>query len=120
MNSGLPTGLLLAAVLITLELVRRLPVLASFRRLGHGGRRAGRLLRARCSDATKERASGLLARRLFGASCRAGGLLLLAASPVLLLVMADHLMHWGVAQALGELQQLCAFYKLLGTYPIAA
>ena len=25
-----------------------------------------------------------------------------------------------VAQALGELQQLCAFYKLLGTYPIAA
>ncbi|MFT4197959.1 MAG: hypothetical protein QM601_08625 [Pseudoxanthomonas sp.] len=107
--------LLLVAMLLTLELVRRLPLLRSFAVLGRGGRRAGRLLRSRASDYSKERASGLLARHLLHASGRAGGLLLLAVSPLLLLLLADHWAGWGVLHALGDVRtRVVVFVVLLG------
>ena len=79
--------LLFAALVSVLELARRLPLIASFREMQACSARTVRLLRTRGSDHCKERAMRMLSARMFIRSLRAGGLLLVVASPLLFVLL---------------------------------
>lgn len=85
----------LLAVLLGAELLRRLPVLATFRRLAAISARTGTVLRRRgVSDYSKERALQILSRRMFFTSLLACALLCLVLAPIALALALD---HWGIA-----------------------
>ncbi len=79
--------LLLLASIALIELARRLPVFQAVGAMSACSAHAMRLLRRRgASDWSKQRAMRILSRRLFLRSAYAGGVLLLVASPLLLLL----------------------------------
>lgn len=110
---------LLIAILAALELFRRLPLVASFRDLAYWGARSTALLRRRgVSEWAKERAMGLLSRRLFAKSVRAGLLLALVAAPIGAMLMLDTLVDLGVRAALFDWQKRLWIVMICLTYAI--
>lgn len=92
--------ILFLAIVAALEIARRSTLLGCFARLGEYGRRALRLLpRRRVSDWSKERASGILARRLGAQSLRAAALIVLVAAPLVLVLALDPLLGLGTRAA---------------------
>ena len=80
--------LFFAAIVCALELARRVPLIPAFAAMSGCGNQALRLIRRRgVSDFSKERAMRILSARLFAKSARAGALLLLVASPLLLVLL---------------------------------
>ncbi|MBQ1500237.1 MAG: hypothetical protein IIZ38_18165 [Sphingomonas sp.] len=78
------------AIVAVLELARALPLVAAFRELAACGRHAMRLMARRgVSDWGKERALRILSGRMFARTMRAGGLLLAAAAPLLVVLALD-------------------------------
>jgi hypothetical protein len=93
-------SLLLLAIVAALEIARRSTLLQCFARLGEYGQRALRLLaRKRVSDWSKERASGILARRLGAQSLHAAALIMLVAAPLVLVLALDPLLGLGTRAA---------------------
>jgi hypothetical protein len=80
---------LLVSVPLTIELFRRLRLAAAVLRLARVAQRAIRLLRRRASDHWKEKALLAIAGRMLLAALVAGGLLALAALPMLAAVLLD-------------------------------
>ncbi len=110
---------LLLAILVALELFRRLPVLASFRALAFWGRRSAALLPRRdVSEWAKERAMQLLSRRLFLASARAGLLLALVALPIGAMLVLDQFVDLGVRAALFDWRKRLGIVMICLTYAI--
>lgn len=78
------------AIVAVLELARALPLIPAFQELAACGQHAMRLLARRgVSEWGKERALRILSGRMFARSMRAGGLLLAAASPLLVVLVLD-------------------------------
>ncbi|MBC9032968.1 hypothetical protein IAG41_11235 [Sphingomonas sp. JC676] len=79
--------ILFLAIVMVLELARRMPLVAAFRDMAACQAHAVRLMQRRgVSEWGKERAMRILAGRLFARSLRAGGLLVVVASPLLLVL----------------------------------
>jgi hypothetical protein len=94
-------ALILAALVLAIEIARRLPLLAAFRDLARTGVRARRMLGyRRCLERRKERGLRSLSARMLGRSLRAGGLLLLAVAPILAVLAADSALRLGAVGAL--------------------
>ena len=92
---------LLHAVIVALEIVRRLPFLAAFREMARAAARARRILPLRrASDHWKERAIRTLAGRLFGRSLLAACFLALVAAPILLVLLLDRPLALGAMASL--------------------
>lgn len=99
----IPFAALLLATIVAIELCRGTDILRRFATLPRAGRRAGRLLvKTRVTEARKERAVQLMARRLFALSASAGGALLLVASPFALTLALDRVHPLGIAHALTD------------------
>jgi hypothetical protein len=115
---------LLLALIVAIELFRRLPVLVRFRALAEWGARAGALVRRRgVSEWAKERAMRLMSLRLFAASVRAGVLLLAVAAPILVAFAIDSGaidsgLDLGVAHAFFDWRQRLWTLLLCGAYAI--
>jgi hypothetical protein len=78
---------LFLALVAVLELARGLPLIPAFAEMNASGLRSLRVIRrGGVSERLKERAMQLLARRLFAASIRAGGLLAVTAAPLLIVL----------------------------------
>ena len=78
------------ALVAVLELARALPLIPAFRELAACGQHAMRLMARRgVSDWGKERALRILSGRMFARTMRAGGLLLAAAAPLLMVLALD-------------------------------
>ena len=111
---------LLLAILIALELFRRLPVIASFRCLAHWGGQSSALIRRRgVSEWAKERAMQLLSLRLFVSSMRAGVMLVLVAAPILVALLIDSFVDIDVRDTLFDwhkrlwILMICVAYALI-------
>lgn len=97
----LPLFLLAISCIASIELARRLPVFASFSRLGRRCGRASRILGyRRCLEARKERALRRHSAQMLRDSLRSAGLLALLISPLAILLSADRLLDLGILAAL--------------------
>lgn len=110
---------LLPAFVIALELARRLPFLATFRKMAHAAARARRILPLRrASDHWKERAIGTLARRLFLHSLLAALLLLAVLSPIAIVLLLDRPLELGATAALLDWRARLELAALVLTYAL--
>ena len=117
MSSSL-VPLFLAAV-VAIELVRRLPLLAAFRRMALTSRRVGRMLKRRSvSERWMELAMRKLSARLFGQSLGAAGLLAAVAAPIGLVLALDRPFNLGALEALGDASARAQLTLLCITYAV--
>lgn len=81
---------LLLSIVVALEVARRLPLLRTFRNLARVGARAPRIWAYRRGlEARKERATQLLAVRMFVCSVTAMWMIALVIAPIGLILLAD-------------------------------
>lgn len=111
--------LLFVAVVLAIEIARRLPLLQAFAGLARLSARIPRILGyRRCLEERKERAVQMLACALGRRSLLAGAMLVAVAAPILLVLLIDSFAHFGVAVALldwrmrGALLLLCIVYAI--------
>lgn len=111
---------LLFALLVALELFRRLPVVARFRDLAAWGQRSlGLVQRRRVSEWAKERAMRLMSLRLFQASARAGLMLVAVAAPIAIVLAVDSGLDLGAHEALFDWQARLIILLICAAYAVA-
>src|SRR5690349_4462741 len=90
--------LVFLGAIVAIELARRLPLVAAFRRLAQTSAQAGRIVATTGSDRWKERAMRGISARLLMDSLRAGAMLLGVAGPLIVAVSAIFVLRMPAAE----------------------
>ncbi len=107
----------LAATIVSIELLRTVGLWRAFGRLSRHGRRSIWLLtRLGVSEWAKERALGLASRRMLMLSLAAAGRLMLVAAPFAAILLIDHWHHFGLARSWTDVPSRIALVVVTSLY----
>ena len=115
-----PVLLLFLALIAAGEVARRIHIVSRFALLGALGRRSAAVLARRgVSDHSKERATRILSGRMMHASLGAGAGLLAVIAPVLIVLLIDYRVPFGVRAAFLDWQARLLLLSLMVVYVFA-